>query len=277
MTVGVDKLSQEQLISSMIVKALRKNNVIAPTLIDLSDQFSKGKLKAAIPSAGALSVESTPRGGAAVVGSNRAYDNSPMVIDQHKTVADYIYDLDDEESTLDLMADFYSDAPGALADNFETDIVNVMRVAGAASSHAFELAGDDGDITLDQLGELNEAMTTANVPKDNRYLAVSPRQARVLRGYPEVRNASAIGTNDALVNGFVARLEGFTILESNDLLAREVLAYHGSTAAYGIAKQVKKDEQREASKKRTFCSVDSGWGRKAVRDLIWHGTGVAAP
>lgn len=272
MTQGVSNLTQEQLLAALTIKQLQKNSVVAPTIIDLSNQFAKGKTKAAIPSAGALSVEDTPRNGDEVTGSDRAYSKQPLEITDYKTVADYIYDLDDWESTIDLIGDFYVDAPQALAEVFETSIVDMMRTAGLASANKFQLAGASNQaITLDQVGELNELMTTAKVPKSLRYLAVSPRQARILRSFPEVRDASAIGNNNSIVNGFIARLEGFDIIESTDLTAFEVMAYHGATAAYGIGKEVKKDEERQASKKRTFCSVDGGWGHRVIRDLIWFG------
>ena len=276
MTQGVAKLTQEQILAAMIVKELQKNSVIAPTLIDLSSQFAKGKVKAAIPSAGALSVENTPRDGSDVTGSDRQYDNTPLVIDQYKTVADYIYDLDDHESVLDLIADFYADAPQALAEIFETGLVGMMRTYGLASDNKFQLAGTDNQaITLDQVGELNELMTTAKVPKSMRYLAVSPRQARILRSYDEVRHANKFASDEAIRNGFIARLEGFDILESTDLTQYEVMAYHGAAAAYGIGKEVKRDEERQGSKKRTFVSVDGGWGSKVIRDLIWFGNEAA--
>lgn len=276
MTVGVDKLKQEQILAAMIVKALPKASVIAPTIIDVSSQFAKGKTKAAIPSAGALAVEDTPRDGDDVVGSNRVYDKSPMEVDQYKTVADYIYDLDDHESILDLMADFYADAPGTIAERLETDIVAIMRTAGLASAKKFRLAGaTNTEITEVQIRGLNTAMNIAKVPKTGRFLAVSPTQAGVMRGWDSVKNASAFGNNDAIVNGFVAKFEGFTVIESNDLTQYEVMAYHGSVAAFGVGKEVKKDEQREASKKRTFVSVDAGWARKVIRDLIWFGNEAA--
>lgn len=272
MTQGVDKLTQEQILAALIVKELRKTSVVASTLIDLSTQFAKGKTKAAIPSAGALTVEDTPRDGSSVNGSDRVYDNTPLVITEYKTVADYIYDLDDHESTLDLMADFYADAPNALAERFETSLVAMMRTYGLASDNKFQLDGTANQaITLDYVGILNEEMSTAKVPKSGRFLVVSPRQARILRSYDEVRNASRLGSDEAIRNGFIARLEGFDILESNDLTQYEVMAYHSAAAAYGIGKEVKKDEQRESSKKRTFVSVDGGWGSKVIRDLIWFG------
>lgn len=272
MTVGVNNLKQEQIMAAMIVKALSKSNVIAPTIIDVSSQFAKGRTKAAIPTAGALMVEDTPRDGEALVGSNRAYDKKPLEIDQYKTVADYIYDLDDHESTLDLMADFYADAPQALSEVLETDIVAAMKEAGLMSSKKFQLAGEENKaITLAQISELNTQMNIAKVPKSNRYLAVSPSQAAIIRAFPEVRNAAAFGNNESIVNGLVTNIEGFMVIESNDLTQYEVMAYHGSVAAFGVGKEVRRDEQREASKKRTFCSVDAGWTKKVIRDLIWFG------
>lgn len=272
MTIGVEKLKQEQIMAAMIVKSLKKSNVITPTVIDLSAQFAKGKTKASIPSAGDLAVETTPRDGNSLEGSNRVYDKSPLEIDIYKTVSDYLYDLDDHESMLDLFADFYADAPGTLAEALETDVVSMMREAGLASAKKFQLAGTSNQkITLAQITDLNTAMNIAKVPKEGRVLAVSPTQAGVIRAFPEVRDASASGSTDSIRNGFVARIEGFDVVESNDLTQYEVMAYHRSAACYGVGKEVKKDEQREASKKRTFVSVDGGWGMRVIRDLIWFG------
>jgi hypothetical protein len=278
MSTGHGNLNQNQILVELMLRALRKNVVILPTLLDLSSRFRKGVTKTDIPNSSGVNVENTPNNGSAITGGGITYAVEQLVLDLKKTAGDYIYDTDDDESLQDLINDFYLEAAPSLIEQMEADAVAAMRTAGLAHANKFQLAGTANQlITLDQIGELNQNMSDAKVSKMDRILAVSTLQARTIRSFSEVRDASQYGNNDSIRNGFVARIEGFDVVESLDLTQYEVMAYHKSAAAYGISKLLEKDEQREASKKRTFCSLDARYGFKETRggSLIWFGNETA--
>ena len=94
-----------------------------------------------------------------------------------------------------------------------------------------------------------------------------------LRIQDGIQDASKFGNNNAVVNGEIARLEGFTILESQDLTSNQVLCFHSDAIVKAMAKAVTVDEERQSSKKRTFASMDAIYGTRVIRDgeLIWFG------
>ncbi len=274
-------LSKEELLVDLTLVELREKTIFTPTCLDLSDRFKKGTVATTIPRRGGLEVEDRPNDGSEVAGSGLTYENDKLLIDNKKTVADFIYDEDEENSQVELKQDFYEDAGPALAEKIEADNVAKLIARGKTKSdgstpnpNRFRLSGVGNKlITLDQLGALNQKMTEAKISKNDRFFLVSPRQARAIRGWDAIRNASAYGNADAIQNGFVGKVEGFIILECNNLTAFEVVAYQGKAIAWALAKQFKIDEERQATKKRDFVSVDANYGNQSVRDgiLIFYG------
>lgn len=274
------KLETEQLMAQMVLQTLKKEVVIWNLLEDLSSRVRAGHKTVRIPRNLGRQVSDTPSDGSELADPTTQYDDDILTLDIHKTVYDYIYDVEDVETLLDLKADFFFDAPAALADQIESEVVAYMIAVGTtrpdttANPNKFQLAGGTNDeITIDQVSELNRDMTAANVPKSNRILALSPNQAHKLRIQEGISDASKFGNNDAVVNGFIARLHGFTVVESNALSANQVLAFHRSAAVKALSRQMSIDEERQSSKKREFISLDISYGRVAMRnaDLIWFG------
>ena len=168
----------------------------------------------------------------------------------------------------------------------EAELVAAMVAAGTtkpqsavANPNKFQLAGTDQAananqaITLGQISDLNRQMSEAKVPKSNRILMVSPKQASELRQLDAISDASKFGNNAAVVNGEIARLHGFTIVESQDLSANQVIAFHRDSMVKAMLKSVTIDQERQSSKKRTFASMDSIYGVRVIRDgeLIYFG------
>lgn len=274
------KLETEQLLANMVLQTLKKEVVFWNLLEDLTSRVMPGHKTVRIPRNLGRQVSDTPDDGTELANPTTQYTDDILVLDIHKTVYDYINDVEQAEVLLELKNDFYFDAPAALADKIEDEIIAYMIAVGTTRPDAtpnpnkFQLAGGtNNEITIDQVSDLNRQMTEANVPRSGRYLALSPNQLHVLRIQDGISDASKFGNNDAVVNGFVAKLHGFTIVESNGLGATQAIAFHSSAVVKALSRQVKRDEERQASKKREFVSMDISYGRRAMRnaDLIWFG------
>lgn len=263
------KLETEELLAILTLQVLRKEGVFWPLLADLSSRVRKGILTVRIPRNLGRTVADTPDDGTELANPTSQYTDDVMTLDVHKTVYDYINDVEDVETLLDLKADFYADAPSALADDIEDEIIAFL-VAGAANHVQFDGTANAYP-TLDQVSEINQAMTEANIPKSNRFFAVSPAVAHNLRIQEGVVDASKFGNNDAIVNGFIAKLHGFSIVESAGLSATQALAFHKDAAVKAVSRSFKRDEERQASKKREFVSIDASYGRQMLRGgaLAW--------
>jgi hypothetical protein len=263
------KLETEDLLASMVLQKLRKDMVFWPLLSDVSDRVRKGVKTVRIPRSLGRQVSNTPTDGTELTNPTTQYSDDVMTLNIHKTVYDYINDTEEAETMLDLKTDFYQDAPAALADAIEDEIIAFL-VAGAANHLQFDGAGNLFP-TLDQISNVNKLMTEAFIPKSNRYLAVSPSVLHEIRTQDGVADASKFGNNDAVVNGFVTKLHGFTVVESAGLASAQAIAFHSDAAVKALSRSVKRDEERQSSKKREFVSLDISYGRQMIRGgaLAW--------
>jgi len=276
------KLETEQLLASMVLQSLKKEVVFWNLLTDLTTRVKPGHKTVRIPRNVGRQVSDTPSDGNELADPTTEYKDDILKLDIHKTVYDYIYDTEDAETLVELKSDFYFDAPAALADKIEDEIIAYMIAVGTtrpdatANPNKFQLDGVT-TMSIDQVSSLNRQMTEANIPKSGRYLALSPNLLHELRIQDGISDASKFGNNDAVVNGFVATLHGFTIIESNGLSATQALAFHRDAVVKALSRQVSRDEERQSSKKREFVSLDISYGRAAIRnaDLIWFGNEVA--
>lgn len=263
------KLQTEDLLAAMTLQVLRKDMVFWPLLADVSSRVRTGVKTVRIPRNLGRTVATTPSNGTELSNPTTQYNDDILTLDQHKTVYDYINDVEEVETMLDLKADFYSDAPAALADSIESDIIAFL-IAGAANHVQFD-SGTNTYPSLDQVSNINKLMTEAKIPKSGRYFAVSPAVLHQIRIQAGVSDASKFGNNDAVVNGFVTRLHGFSVIESAGLSSTQAIAFHSDAAVKALSRSVKRDEERQASKKREFVSMDISYGRQMLRGgtLAW--------
>ena len=289
--MGIDsaslaKLTKTEILADLIQRALYKDTVMWPLAADLSSRLGPGQRFTTIPRSLSKSTSDINSSGTELVDNSVAYKKDTLEINKFKTVYDYIYDVDKPYSVVDLKQDFFVEAAPAMAEKLEADLVASVIAAGGttpesavANPNKFQLAGTDSSsnlnqaLTLTQLSSLNQKMSEANVPKAGRYLFLSPKQVHELRILANITDASQFGSRDGLVNGEIARLHGFTVVESNHLSANQVIAMHVNSIVKAMSKNVTIDEERQASKKRDFVSIDAHYGVRVIRDgeHIWFG------
>jgi hypothetical protein len=280
------KLTRTEILAEEIQRALRKQSVVWSLARDLSSRLRPGQRYTTIPRSVGRSVGNIDDSGTELADSNTEYKKDTLEINKFKTVYDYVYDVDQAYSSVNLKDDFYVEAAPALAEQMEADLVAAMVAAGttkpeslAANPNKFQLSGTDDEsnanqrFELNQLSKIGKEMDEAKVPKSGRISAISPKQAHLLRTEDGIQDASKFGNNQAVVNGELARLYGFIIVESQDLSANQVLCFHTDAIVKAMLKDVTIDEERQASKKRDFVSMDSHYGVRVIRDgeLIWFG------
>jgi N4-gp56 family major capsid protein len=280
------KLTREEILAEEIQRALRKNSVVWALARDLSSRLRPGQRYTTIPRSVGRLVGDITDSGTELADSDTEYEKDTLEINKFKTIYDYVYDVDQAWSSVDLKADFYVEAAPALAEKMEADLVAAMVAAGTTKPESgnpnttkFQLAGTDDEsnanqrLTLNQLSKIGQLMDEAKIPKSGRVCMVSPKQAHLLRTEDGIQDASKFGNNQAVVNGEIARLYGFIIVESQDLTANQVVIFHTDAIVKAMMKEVTTDEERQSSKKRDFLSMDAHYGVRVIRDgeLIFFG------
>lgn len=134
----------------------------------------------------------------------------------------------DEELTFDVVdfgAQITSVQVDAVARGAEDQLAAAMNGLASEGDFALNATADD---TIATLLEARQALSAANVPSGDRFLAVSPQIATRLLTVEGFRSVEQAGTDSALRDATIGRLYGFTIVESNALTAGTAVAYHRS-------------------------------------------------
>ena len=285
------KLTRTEILAEEIQRALRKMSVVWSLARDLSDRLRPGQRYTTIPRSVGRSVGNIDNSGTELADSATSYLKDTLEINKFKTVYDYVYDVDQAYSSVNLIDDFYVEAAPAMAEQLEADLIAAMVAAGSTkpesgdpNGNKFQLAGTDSEsnanqrLNLSQLSLIGREMDEAKIPKSGRIAALSPKQAHELRIQDGIQDASKFGNNNAVVNGELARIYGFIVVESQDLTPNQVLCFHVDAVVKAMMKDVTVDEERQSSKKRTFVSMDAHYGVRVIRDgeLIWFGDETAA-
>ncbi|UOQ60381.1 hypothetical protein MUN76_15335 [Leucobacter rhizosphaerae] len=143
--------------------------------------------------------------------------------------------LTDEELTLDI-ENFAQEVTvpqtRALAEDFEETVAGVLGGATYVHTVPFTLgattdAGDPRKVAI----EARKLLNTSHVPASGRYWIVGAEVSAAIAKFEKLLDVDTAGLPEAVREGVVGRLAGFTIVESNALDGDESYFVHDSAVA----------------------------------------------
>ena len=143
-----------------------------------------------------------------------------LVIDQCKYFNFQVDDVDKVQAAGDLIDTAMGRAAYALADTSDAFLLKTIA-AGAAAGNTVGSAAAPVALTKDNVYEnivkLRTKLDKANVPNTGRTLVVPPEVYALLLIDDRFAKSSATSGQDALLNGQVGRVAGFTVFMSNNV------------------------------------------------------------
>lgn len=143
--------------------------------------------------------------------------------------------LSDEELTLDIdnfAQDVTVPQTRALAEDAENSVVTVL--SGATFKHEIDFTPGSGT----ELGDprkvaiqARKLLNSSKVPASGRYWIVGSEVSAAIASYDKLLDVDTAGLPEAVREGVVGRLAGFTIVESNALDGDESYFVHNSAVA----------------------------------------------
>lgn len=134
--------------------------------------------------------------------------------------------ISDEERTLDII-NFASQITAiqvaAVAEKAENTLADEMNGVAATATG---VDGSDAGVVKAAILDARKALSDADVPASDRYMAVGTSVASAILAIPDFTRVDAVGDDDALRNAVIGRLYGFTFVESNALDENSAVAYH---------------------------------------------------
>jgi len=187
-----------------------------------------------------------------------------LVIDQQKYWAFEVPDIDELQSNISLMRTYLQEGSYAMADTIDQDVASLYTAAGHSVS--LDVSSDSTGVRT-ALVEANRKLTEANVPRAGRWMVLSPLVFSKVKLATDFTPATGLG-DGILVNGYVGRLEGFALYESNNVpVATQHKCIFGTNAAMTLAIQKEPSVEALRLEKRFSDAVRSlmVWGRRVVR------------
>lgn len=171
--------------------------------------------------------------GAGLTYENPESANVTLDIDQGKSFAFSVFDIDKKQSDLKLMDDWSNDASEQMKIAIDTDILSVTPATAAAANAGTTAGRISGNINLgdgttplaltkanilDALVDYGTVLDEQNVPDSNRWVVMPARMCGLIKK-SDLRDASISGDsgNSLLRNGRLGMIDRFTIYMSNNV------------------------------------------------------------
>lgn len=186
-----------------------------------------------------------------------------LLIDQQKYWAFDVDDVDAVQANVNLIDTYMQEAAVALADSVDQNLASLYTEAGA-SVNLDVSSNDDGVRTA--LLSVAQELDEANVPQSGRWMVVSPRVFRSIKGNSSYSAASELG-DMIKMSGAIGMLEGFNIYVSNNV---QISTQHKCLAGYrGCITYAEQLVNTEAIRREgSFADAMRGllvFGRKVTR------------
>ena len=136
-----------------------------------------------------------------------------LLINQEKAFSFIVDDVDRVQSA-GSFEPVTRDAGAALAEDAEATVIAALKAQGTSAGVA---AITTPDLAYAAVVAIRQALVKANVPNSGRVLAVSPEFASLLLGSTSKLTSFDPAGDDALRNGVIGRLLGFTVVEHPQL------------------------------------------------------------
>lgn len=227
-----------ELWSGKIMKVLEKNLVFG----SCCNRDYEGEIRAAgdtvrINSVGPVTVETYTKNSTTITPEILNDAQTTLLIDKSDYFSFYVDDVDKAQSKGDVLAEGMSNAAYALANAADTNIGLLYTQAGSITASTPINSLNIFATLLSAAQSLDEY----NVPREGRWAVLPPWMiTKLVLAKLLVENTS----NDAYTNGFVGRVAGFDIKESNNVYNSAGTYYPmlGSNKAISFAEQLSKVE-----------------------------------
>ena len=230
-----------ELISSLVQEQLVEYLRLAPTVSDYSAMAMPGYKQIAIPRGSDLSAAAKGEG-TEFEAQHFTYATDDLALDKHYVVPVDVEDIAQIQSRVPLMQDLVARMAVALADQIDSDIYDALKTCStAAPDHVIQYNDAvNEDLELVDITECRKLLNIQKVPQMDRYLLICPSQEKNMLGISNFIKANEYGAREALLNGEIGRVFGFTVIMSNVCESDNyTLAYHKSHVAYAQQMGVK--------------------------------------
>ena len=259
--VGVTK---QDLLTGIVQDELTRSAILAPTLRDLSSMVGPGMKSVSLHDTGAFTAEAKTEN-TSLNKQILTFVNDTLNLDQHEAVLASIEDISQIQSMADVEGEVVSRSATAIVRAFDDYIYSKLKLASSAAPDHRIAYGNATTIAEVDILEAKRLLSVSEVPEGDRFLLIPPTQEKAMLQISNFIQADRYGSSEALRNGELGRVFGFTVLvstvaESDNLC----VAYHKDSVAWAWQKQVSLDSQKDLDNLSTKYAMSAIFGAKEL-------------
>lgn len=227
-------------VAAILQSELIEKAVLLGTVTDYSAWVMKGANTVKIPRTGSFTVSNKAEN-TTTASAKLTFATDSIELSIHKHIVALIEDIAEEQSVLDIEADYMQRMASAMALSVDNDIAAALVKA----ANDRQLSGTSNLVlTLADINAARRDLNEADVPQGDRFLAIPAAQEEAMLNLDNFISADKYGAREPLQNGEIGRVYGFKVIVTNQFASdSEFVAYHRSHV--GFARQIAPKFERQ--------------------------------
>lgn len=232
--------TKQDLIAALVQRELKERASLSPFVMDLSSMAVKGSKSISVPKLTSFTVQSRTLGSSASPNAALTDSKDTINLDKHKIVL-FSYDAHDEQqSTIDYMAQAISRASSAHGRQINTDILTMWSSVASLNINA----GTPADITVDDILDMREHLIKGFADMTKTVLVIAADQEKAMLKLPEFARYDYRGGGNAPVyNGQIGFVYGVPVVINQQVAAQQAYMVNWEGSGYAFQKSPSVAEQ----------------------------------
>lgn len=252
-------------ISAMVQMFLSQKAVLLPTVMDATSTVIKGQDSASYPRGVGFTAETVPDDDSTLLQAQvSTWAVDKMDLDQHKAVLVALKERANIQSIVNQIGEVQIRSGQAIVDAIEAAIYGALAATSASAPDHRLVFDTSGVIALSDISNAAYLLDVQNVPQDERFLVINPKQKKQIRNLGDFTDASKYGSNSVLMTGELGEIFGFKVLSTNAVTADRAVAYHRSHVVFAMQQELNFKMQDDLGQVATKLLTTALYGVKTL-------------
>ena len=266
---------QMDLVANIFQETLKERAQLAGAVADYSTLAGQGVVKVSIPKALAFAAADVDEDGSWNNPTKGSTLTAPeLELNKHKAIHYFVGDRQRLQTTGGFGAELIRSMAEGVAAQIDNDIANEL-LGKTADLESKDDSATKGTLKLEHIRKARTAIRTKTGSMEGAFMAVPSGAIEQLLAMDGFISADKYGSREALINGEIGRLLGFTIVESNagdlDKTTNKndvgsVVAWRRGYVAFATQKAPLFEQERSAVRVGTQYTLSVLYGVKRLED-----------
>jgi hypothetical protein len=223
----------QDIVSQYVQSYLWSQAKLLPTVLDFSSDARKGVKSIDVGRrTGVSAVDKSA--GTALESASMVWAADALDLNINKACYTIMENVADLQSVVSQEPYILEDFARAITEAIEASVYTALATV-SASAPDHKIAFDtSATIALADILETIGLLDAQNVPEEDRFLAVNPKQHRQLLALEQLIDTSRYSSNMPILNGEIGMIYGLRVIKSTKVTADTALAYHRSHVAFAL-------------------------------------------